>query len=197
MDDHWLDLNQPPWRVARALIGSHLTIGGSGGIVVETEAYDADDEASHSFMGQTTRNAAMFGPVGRAYVYRIFGLHWCLNLVCGGQPGGAVLFRALEPTTGIDAMRRRRADAPLHRLCAGPGNLCQALGVDQKLNGGSFLDPPFSLTSASGPARVVAGPRIGITKAVQTPWRFGLAGSPFLSRRFAPQTPEETRGAHP
>ncbi|WP_369061920.1 DNA-3-methyladenine glycosylase [Caulobacter sp. 73W] len=197
MADHWLDLNQPPWRVARALIGSRLTVEGLGGVVVETEAYDSDDEASHSFIGPTARNAAMFGPVGNAYVYRIFGLHWCLNLVCGDQPGGAVLFRALEPTIGIEAMRSRRPDAPFQRLCAGPGNLCQALGIDQRLGGRSFLEPPFGLAAPMGPTPVVVGPRVGITKAVHTPWRFGLAGSPFLSRRFPPQTPDEVSKGQP
>lgn len=186
MTSTWLDLNQEPWRVAHALIGARLTVAGVGGVIVETEAYDADDEASHSYIGPTKRNAPMFGPVGRAYVYRIFGLHWCLNLVCGPQPGGAVLLRALEPTWGVEAMMARRTGAPLQRLCAGPGNLCQALGVDDRLNGASFLSPPFRLSplAALPAAALLTGPRIGVTKATNVPWRFGLKDSPFLSRPF-------------
>ncbi len=116
-------------RVACDLIGARLLVGGAGGIVVETEAYDREDPASHSHGGRTARNAAMFGPVGHAYVYRSHGLHWCLNVVCGVEPGGAVLVRALEPTVGLGRMRARRGSKDVRRLCAGPGRLCQALGV--------------------------------------------------------------------
>ena len=176
----WLTL--PPQVLARRLIGAFLTLDGVGGRVVETEAYDAEDPASHSFVGPTRRNAAMFGPVGRAYVYRAYGLHWCLNLVCGARPGGAVLFRALEPLTGIDRMVERRGLADPRRLAAGPGRLCQALAVEARHDGQDMTAPPFALELAATPAQVVTGPRIGITKAAEQPWRYGLTGSPFLSR---------------
>lgn len=171
-----------PQAAARRLIGAILTLDGVGGRVVETEAYDAEDPASHSFAGRTPRNAAMFGPVGRAYVYRAYGLHWCLNLVCGPRPGGAVLFRALEPLTGIDRMIERRGLADPRRLAAGPGRLCQALAVGAGHDGLEMTTPPFGLWLAPDPLDVVSGPRIGITKATDQPWRYGLAGSAFLSR---------------
>ncbi|WP_263972983.1 DNA-3-methyladenine glycosylase [Brevundimonas goettingensis] len=153
-----------------------------GGVIVETEAYDALDPASHSFVGRTRRNAPMFGPVGGAYVYRIYGLHWCFNVVCNAQaPGSAVLIRALEPVLGIDAMMERRGTTGLRELCAGPGRLCQALGVTGVLNGMPVTQAPFRLTLAQD-VRVVSGPRIGIRRGVSTPWRFGLSGSAFLSR---------------
>jgi DNA-3-methyladenine glycosylase len=172
-----------PPDLARALIGAMLLVDGVGGLVVETEAYDRSDPASHSFPGPTARNAAMFGPPGRAYVYRSYGIHWCLNIVCGREPGGAVLLRALEPRAGLDAMRARRGEVADRLLCAGPGRLCQALGVDARLDGAALDAPPFRLEL--GPAQaVVVGRRIGISKAADAPWRFGLAGSPFLSRPF-------------
>jgi len=181
-------LDQPPHAVARQLIGALLTFDGVGGIVVETEAYDAEDPASHSFAGPTPRNAPMFGPPGRAYVYRSYGLHWCLNLVCGLQPGGAVLFRALEPTAGLDCMVERRGLMDARRLAAGPGRLCQALGVGAAENGQSMTEAPFALMWPQAPTTVISGPRIGITKAVDQPWRFGLAGSRFLSKPFKSPT---------
>ena len=170
--------------VARRLLGATLLVDGVGGVIVETEAYDAGDPASHSFRGPTARNAPMFGPVGRAYVYRIYGLHWCFNVVCDArQPGSAVLVRALEPTHGVDRMRERRGVSNLAALCSGPAKLCEALAVTGALNGAPLDAPPFELRLGEG-APVVSGPRIGITQGVEAPWRFGLAGSPFLSRRF-------------
>jgi DNA-3-methyladenine glycosylase len=170
--------------VARALIGVRLLADGVGGIVVETEAYDSDDPASHAFNGQTKRNAVMFGPPGRAYVYRIYGAHWCLNAVCGGRPRGAVLIRALEPTDGLALMAERRGTDDARLLCSGPGKLCQALGVTGAHDGALLDQPPFALFAADGPLDLAVGARIGLTKAVDTPWRFGAAGSPYLSRPF-------------
>ena len=171
-------------EVARDLIGARLTVDGVGGIIVETEAYDRTDPASHAYRGLTAGNAAMFGPAGHAYVYRSYGLHWCLNLVSGPEPGAAVLIRALEPTDGVETMARRRGTADLRRLCAGPGRLCQALAVTRTAHDGAPLDrPPFALAASDGRGEVVAGVRIGITKGIDTPWRFGLKGSPFSVAR--------------
>lgn len=170
---------------ARGLVGATLTLDGVGGIVVETEAYDREDPASHSFAGPTPRNAAMFGPAGRAYVYRSYGIHWCLNVVCGASGhGAAVLLRALEPTAGLATMRERRGLDDPRLLCAGPGRLCQALGVTRAHDGLALDAPPFRLEPPARPAALLAGPRIGISKAAELPWRFGLAGSAFLSRPF-------------
>jgi DNA-3-methyladenine glycosylase len=179
-----IDFHQPPEVFARNLVGGVLTLEGVGGRIVETEAYDASDPASHSFRGPTLRNAAMFGPVGLTYVYRSHGLHWCLNIVCGPQAGGAVLIRAIQPLTGIEMMRERRGMEAVERLCSGPGKLCQALGVTKAHDGLPLLLPPFSLTSPKAEPLILVGPRIGISKGVETPWRFGLAGSAFLSRKF-------------
>ena len=166
--------------VARGLIGAELRVDGVGGTIVETEAYDRGDPASHSFNGPTARNAAMFGPAGHVYVYRIYGLHWCLNITCGD--GAAVLIRALHPTSGLAAMRARRGVEAVRLLCAGPGRLCQALGVSAAHDGATLDAPPFTLALAENPPAIVAGTRIGIRRGAETPWRFCAAGSSFLSR---------------
>jgi DNA-3-methyladenine glycosylase len=171
--------------VARRLIGMTLLIDGVGGIIVETEAYDREDPASHSFSGPTPRNAVMFGPPGRAYVYLSYGIHWCLNFVCRETGHGAgVLIRALEPTAGLGVMIDRRGMRDPRMLCSGPGRLGEALGVTRALNGKRLDKAPFSLRAGSKRMRVVCGPRIGLSKAVDQPWRFGLAGSRYVSRPF-------------
>ncbi len=167
--------------VARALIGVTMTIDGDGGTIVESEAYDATDPASHSFAGPGVRNAAIFGAAGMAYVYRIYGLHHCLNVTCGD--GAAVLIRALAPTAGMEVMRARRATTQAEVvLCAGPGRLCKALGVDLSLNDAPLDRAPFAWRDRTAEPPIAAGPRIGITRASAVPWRFVLAGSPSLSR---------------
>lgn len=181
-----LDFDRPVEDVARQLIGATLRVEGVGGLIVETEAYDGEDPASHSFSGPTPRNKAMFGPSGHAYVYRSYGIHWCFNLVCRETGHGAgVLIRALEPLWGLDVMRERRGGLADRLLCAGPGRLCQALGIDGSHDGLPLDAPPFQLESAIADVVVVEGPRIGITRAREVPWRFGLAGSRYLSRGFA------------
>ncbi len=171
-------------EVAPELIGVELLVDGVGGTIVEVEAYDPHDPASHGFSGRTARNGSMFGPPGHAYVYRSYGIHWCLNLVCAG-PGvaEAVLIRALEPTRGLEAMRDRRGVEPLRLLCSGPGRLCQALAVTGAHDGLALDEPPFELLGRTTEPEIRVGPRIGLTRAVDYPWRYVLAGSPFLSRR--------------
>ena len=169
---------------ARALIGARLLVDGVGGVIVETEAYDAADPAAHSFVGPTRRNAAMFGPPGHAYVYRIYGAHWCLNLVGGREPAAAVLIRALEPTHGIERMRERRGLDDLRALCSGPGKLCQALAITAALDGAPLDQPPFDLAFPDASPPLALGARIGLTKAADRPRRYGWMGSPFLSRPF-------------
>jgi DNA-3-methyladenine glycosylase len=180
-----IDFQADSLTVARALIGVTVLIDGVGGRIVETEAYDAEDPASHSFSGPTPRNASMFGPPGHAYVYRSYGIHWCMNFVCREAGHGAgVLIRAIEPHSGLDTMRERRRLLDAHLLCSGPGRLCQALGVTRHLDGLPLDAAPFSLAPATGDEKVVCGPRIGISKAADRPWRFGLAGSRHLSKPF-------------
>lgn len=176
----------PPLReldavaLASRLIGAVLLVEGVGGTIVETEAYLRDDPASHSFRGPTRANAAMFGPAWHAYVYRSYGLHWCFNIVAAGE--GAVLVRAVAPEFGRERMIARRGTS--ERLCAGPGRLAQALGISGTHNGLSLAESPFALRERNGEPALLRGPRIGISRAVERPWRFGLAGSPYLSRPF-------------
>lgn len=181
-----VDFSAPAYAVARALIGASLCVDGVGGRIVETEAYEADDPASHSYRGPSLRNAAMFGAPGTAYVYRSYGIHWCFNLVCGKSGhGAAVLVRALEPTDGLAVMRERRGHLGDRLLCAGPGRLGQALGIDSSHNGLPLDAAPFQLQMPANAVSVIEGIRIGISRARDKPWRFGLSGSRFLSRRFA------------
>ncbi|HET7567117.1 MAG TPA: DNA-3-methyladenine glycosylase [Gaiellaceae bacterium] len=177
---------RPVHEVAPDLIGATLLVDGVGGVVVEVEAYDQEDPASHGFAGRTARNASMFGPPGHAYVYRSYGIHWCLNLVCEAEGRAeAVLIRALQPTAGLDAMQARRGVEDVRALCSGPGKLCQALAVTREHDGLRLDRPPFELHARERVPEIVTGPRIGITKAAELTWRYGLAGSPFVSRRFA------------
>ncbi len=173
--------NRDVVQVARDLIGVSLHVNGVGGVIVETEAYSIDDAAAHSFSGQTLRNSSMFGSVASSYVYRSYGLHWCFNIVC--TPGCAVLIRALEPQAGLGLMGERRKTQNAHLLCAGPGRLTQALAITSHHDGLDILAPPFELYRSQSPD-VVSGTRIGISKAVTLPWRFGKLNSPFLSRKF-------------
>ena len=176
---------RPVREVAPELIGATLLFDGVGGTIVEVEAYDQDDPASHSFRGRTARTASMFGPAGHSYVYRSYGIHWCLNLVCGEEGRAeAALVRALEPTRGLAEMRERRGLDGERGLCSGPGKLCQALGITRVHDGFPLDEPPFELLARDSAPQLAVGPRIGITRAVEQPWRYGLAGSPFLSRRF-------------
>jgi len=172
-------------QVAPDLIGATLLYGGVGGVIVEVEAYHHTDPAAHSFGGQTARNAVMFGPAGFAYVYRSYGIHWCVNVVCeAAGSASAVLIRALQPTHGLAAMRRRRGQDDERGLCSGPGKLTQALGISIADNGLPLDAPPFAIHRRIAEPDIVTGPRIGITKAADYPWRYGLSGSAFLSKPF-------------
>jgi DNA-3-methyladenine glycosylase len=180
--------NRSVHEVAPDLMGATLFVDGVGGRLVEVEAYHQTDPAAHSFHGPTKRNAVMFGPPGYAYIYRSYGIHWCLNFVCEPkESASAVLIRAIEPTAGLKAMRRRRGVADERLLCSGPGRLCQALRVTALHNGLVLDRPPFELFAREDDVEVVAGPRIGLTKAVDKPWRYGLKGSRFLSKPFRPE----------
>jgi DNA-3-methyladenine glycosylase len=169
--------------IAPDLIGATLLVDGVGGRIVELEAYDQEDPASHGYRGRTARNAAMFGPPGHAYVYRSYGIHWCLNLVCGveGVPE-AVLIRALEPTRRVDLQQSRRGVEDVRALCSGPGKLCQALGITREHDGLALDVPPFRLEARAVVPEIVTGPRIGITRATDLSWRYLSAGSRYLSR---------------
>jgi DNA-3-methyladenine glycosylase len=173
--------------VAEELIGATLLVDGVGGKIVELEAYHHEDPAAHGYGGLTARNASMFGPPGHAYVYRSYGIHWCVNFVCEGEGiADAVLIRALEPTHGLATMRRRRGLDEERLLCAGPGRLCQALGISREHDGLPLDRPPFRLEPRSDEPELVRGPRIGITRATELPWRYGVAGSRYLSRALRP-----------
>jgi DNA-3-methyladenine glycosylase len=172
-------------EVAPDLIGATLLVNHVGGLIVEVEAYHHTEPAAHSYGGRTDRNAVMFGPAGYAYIYRSYGIHWCLNFVCECEgSASAVLIRALQPVKGLAVMRRRRGMSDERRLCAGPGRLCEALAVTHDHNGLRLDRSPFALYARTEAVDIAVGPRIGLTKAVELPWRYGLAGSPYLSRPF-------------
>ena len=177
-------LTRHPAAVARDLVGWTLLVDGAGGRIVEVEAYGwPGDDAAHTRPGPTPRNRVMFGPPGHAYVYRSYGIHWCLNLVCEAVGvANAILVRALEPTHGLEAMRERRRLENPRLLCSGPGRLCQAFGITREHDGLALDRPPFELFERDRPVEVVAGPRIGITRAAELPWRYVEAGSRFVSR---------------
>jgi DNA-3-methyladenine glycosylase len=174
-------------EAARELVGCTFLVDGVGGVLVETEAYAPDDPASHSFPGRTRRNAAMFGPPGRLYVYRSYGVHWCANVVCCGEGvGAAVLLRALEPTERLDVMRARRGVDEPRLLCSGPGRLAEALAISAAHDGAALDRPPFELRPRPVDVDVVTGPRIGITRGVERSWRYVLRGSSYASRPRPP-----------
>jgi DNA-3-methyladenine glycosylase len=185
-----IDFDAPAETVARALIGATLLVDGVGGVIVETEAYDQSDPASHTHTGPTPRNAAMFGPSGHAYVYRSYGIHWCLNFTCRPAGHGAgVLIRALEPRVGLEQMAARRGLSDPRLLCSGPGRLGQALGITMAHYGLPLDRPPFFVAAPDTEIEALIGARIGISKGVDAPWRFGLAGSRFLSKPFTARNP--------
>jgi DNA-3-methyladenine glycosylase len=182
-----IDFSRSVHEVAPELVGATLLVNGIGGRIVEVEAYDREDPASHGYRGRTERNASMFGPPGHAYVYRSYGVHWCLNLVCEGEGvPSAVLVRALEPTHGFDEMRQRRGLDEPRLLASGPGRLCQALGITREHDGLALDRPPFALRERPEPVEVHAGARVGITRATELSWRYAEAGSRFLSRPLRP-----------
>ncbi|HVV62235.1 MAG TPA: DNA-3-methyladenine glycosylase [Pseudolabrys sp.] len=177
--------NRSVHKVAPELIGATLLVNGVGGVIVELEAYHHTDPAAHSYIGPTERNAVMFGPPGHLYVYRSYGIHWCMNFVCEEEgSASAVLVRALAPTQGLAVMCRRRGLTDERQLCSGPGKVCEALGVTRKHNGMALDRAPFELRARERVPEILRGVRIGITKAVDKPWRYGLKGSAFLSKPF-------------
>lgn len=172
-------------QVARELIGCRLFFSGCGGTIVETESYERDDPACHAYVGLTERTEVLFGPPGRAYVYLSYGIHSLLNAVAEPQgEAAAVLIRALEPTAGIEAMQARRGERPERDLCSGPGKLTEALGIGLDSNGADLSADPFLLLppAEDWQGEILTGPRVGISKAVERPWRFGLADNPHVSR---------------
>jgi DNA-3-methyladenine glycosylase len=172
-------------EVAPELIGATFLVNGIGGLIVEVEAYHHTEPAAHSYRGKTERNAVMFGPAGCAYVYRSYGIHWCVNFVCEGTgSASAVLIRALQPTAGVATMRRRRKLKDERLLCSGPGRLTQALAITHAQNGHALDHAPFALFAPAERVEVAIGIRIGLTKATDLPWRYGLKGSAFLSKPF-------------
>ena len=172
-------------KVAPNLIGATMLVNGVGGVIVEVEAYHHTDPAAHSFRGQTPRNGVMFGPPGFVYIYRSYGIHWCVNFVCEEEgSASAVLIRALQPTHGIRTMRRRRRLHDERSLCSGPGKLTEALGITDVHNGLPLDGAPIALHAHPNKPDIVAGVRVGITKAVELPWRYGLKDSKFLSKPF-------------
>lgn len=172
-------------EIAPDLIGATLLVDGVGGIIVEVEAYHHTDPAAHSYNGPTPRNRIMFGPPGFLYVYRSYGIHWCANFVCEeAGSASAVLLRALEPTHGLAAMRRRRGLEDERALCSGPGKLCEALAISNKHNTLPLDAAPIAIHARTSKPEVVTDVRIGITKAADLPWRYGLKGSRFVSKRF-------------
>ena len=187
---HRLDkafFNRSVHEVAPELIGATFMFNRAGGIIAEVEAYHHTEPAAHSYGGETPRNSIMFGPPGYAYVYRSYGLHWCVNFVCeGAGSASGILIRALEPVAGIPVMRRRRGVENARLLCSGPGRLTEALGITHAHNGLALDEPPFELRSRTVEPRLAIGPRIGISKAADLPWRYGLIGSRFLSHPFPP-----------
>src|SRR4029079_13899999 len=179
--------DRPVLDVAPELIGATLLVDGVGGVIVELEAYHHTDPAAHSLSGAPERNAVMFGPAGLVYVYRSYGIHWCLNFVCEEEgAASAVLIRALEPSYGLDEMRSRREVEDPRLLCSGPGKLCQALGVTREHDGLPLDRPPFELRPHEDHVDIATAPRIGLTKAAELPWRYAEAGSRFLSRSLRP-----------
>lgn len=172
-------------EVAPELIGATMLVDGVGGIIVEVEAYHQTEPAAHSYRGPTPRTMVMFGPPGFAYVYRSYGIHWCINFVCEKEgSAAAVLIRALQPTHGLAAMRRRRGLDEERTLCSGPGKLASALAITDAQNGLALTAPPFAIHARTFTPEIATGVRIGITKAADLPWRYGLKGSRFVSKPF-------------
>jgi DNA-3-methyladenine glycosylase len=179
---------RPCLEVARDLVGCVVRHGSTAGRIVETEAYHHTEAACHAYVGLTARTSTLFGPAGTAYVYRSYGIHALLNAVCETEDvGAAVLIRALEPADGVDVMLARRGVAREQDLCNGPGKLTQALGIELDLNATSLLDGPIVIEPRAADPELAVGTRIGITRAVELPWRFCERGNPHVSRPWVPQ----------